>query len=359
MGRPIRLLFVGLLLNGFLISSQLLSQESFNPETEYLRIRTMAFEGDYDSSKVAAWKLLKDYPSYGDVRVLLGRILAWQKDYKNAAAVIDTLLAVEPNNADALAAKRDILLWSKDNTPVATDIRAGYYFDRFTEPYSRFWQVFSAGAGHRFGWGPAAAYVNAGHLNTGGISPRNVTELQFEAEAYPHLGTKNYAYLDYAYSPGTVFPTHRAAFELWQVLPAGFAISAGLNYYHFDRDIFIGLASVEKYLGKYWLSGKVYVYFKDNGPTTSFYLNVRRYFNDIDYLQLTLGTGTAPDEPFDIQSDIMRLSANSVRLAYYGRMTTRLFMRIGAGYSREEFEESVLRNRFEGSINLIYAIKMK
>ena len=51
-------------------------------------------------------------------------------------------------------------------------------------------------------------------------------------------------------------------------------------------------------------------------PRTSFYLNVRRYFNDIDYLQLTLGTGTAPDEPFEIQSDIMRLSANSVRLTY-------------------------------------------
>lgn len=359
MGKPIILLFVGLLLNGLFNSSQLLSQESFNPETEYLRIRAIAFDGDYDTAVVAARKLLKAYPSYGDVRVLLARILAWQKDYKQAEAVIDTLLLAEPNNADALAAKRDISLWSKENTPVATDLRAGYYFDYFTEPYSRFWQVFSAGAGHRFGWGPAAAQVNVGNLNVGGATPFTATELQFEAEAYPSLGAKNYAYLNYAYSPGNYFPTHRAAFELWQVLPAGWAISGGLNYYYFDRNIFIGLASVEKYLGKFWLSGKIYLYFKDNGPTTSFYLNVRRYFNDIDYLQLTLGTGTAPDEPFDVQSDIMRLSANSIRLTYYGRMTTRLFLRIGAGYSREEFQESVFRDRFEGNINLIYAIKMK
>jgi YaiO family outer membrane protein len=359
MGKSVLSLFVGFLLNVLLINTQLLSQETFNPETEYLRIRTIAFDGDYATAAAAARKLVNAYPAYGDARVLLGRILAWQKDYENAAAVIDTLLMTEPNNGDALAAKRDITLWSKENTPVATDIRAGYYFDYFTEPYSRFWQVFSAGAGHRFGWGPAAAGVNIGNLNVGGSSPFTATELQFEAEAYPHLGAKNYAYLSYAYSPGNYFPTHRAAFELWQVLPAGWAISGGLNYYYFDRNIFIGLASVEKYLGKYWLSGKVYVYFKDNGPTTSFYLNARRYFNDIDYLQLTLGTGTAPDEPFDIQSDIMRLSANSIRLTYYGRMSKRLFLRVGAGYTREEFQESVLRNRFEGNINLIYAIKMK
>ena len=359
MGKPIFLLFVGFLLNVLLINSQLLSQETFNPEAEYLRIRTIAFDGDYVTAAAAARKLLNAYPSYGDVRVLLGRILAWQKDYEQAAAVIDTLLAAEPDNGDALAARRDITLWSKENTPVATDIRAGYYFDYFKEPYSRFWQVFSAGAGHRFAWGPAAAGVNVGNLNVGGVSPFNATELQFEAEAYPTLGAKNYAYLGYAYSPGNYFPTHRAAIEIWQVLPAGWAISGGLNYYYFDRNIFIGLASVEKYLGKYWLSGKIFVYFKEDRPTTSFYFNARRYFNDNDYLQLTLGTGTAPDEPFDIQSDIMRLSANSIRLTYYGRMSKRLFLRVGAGYSREEFQESVLRDRFEGNINLIYAIKMK
>ncbi len=358
MGKRLAILFVGLLLNG-LINQQLFSQEGFNPETEYLRIRTMAFDGEYDAAVAAARKLLNDYPTYGDVRVLLARVLAWQKDYKQAAAVIDTLLMTEPNNADALDAKRDITLWSKENTPVATDVRVGYTFDYFTEPYTRFWQVFKAGAGHRFGWGPAYAGVNAGNLKTGGITPRTATELQFEAEAYPTLSSKNYAYLAYAYSPGSYFPHHRAAVELWQVLPKGWAVSAGLNYYYFDRNIYIGLVSVEKYLGKYWLSGKCFVYFKDNGPTTSYYLNVRRYFNDIDYLQLTLGTGTAPDEPFDIQSDIMRLSANSIRLSYYGRLTTRLFLRVGAGYSREEFEESILRDRFEGNINLIYAIKMK
>jgi YaiO family outer membrane protein len=355
----LKFLFVELVLIGLLTLSPLYSQETINPESEYLRIREMAFSGDYSGAAVAARKLLNAFPSYGDVRILLGRILAWQKDYEQAAAVIDTLLQTEPNNADALDAKRDISLWSKENTAVATDLRVGYSFDYFTRPYTRFWQVFKAGAGHRLSWGPAAAGINVGDLIAHDTTSFYATELQFEAEAYPSLSDKNYAYLAYAYSPGKYFPTHRAAFEIWQVLPAGWAMSAGINYYYFDRNIFIALASVEKYLGKYWFSGKCFVYFKDNGPTASFYLNARRYFNNFDYLQLTLGTGTAPDEPFDIQSDIMRLSANSIRLAYNVSVTSKVALRVGVGYSREEYEESVMRDRFEGNINLIYALKMK
>lgn len=359
MHRYLILLFVGLIIPGLLNISQLLSQENINPEEEYLRIRTMAFEGDHTTAAAAARKLVNSFPEYGDARILLGRILAWQKNYKEAAAVIDTLLMTEPDNADALSAKRDISLWSKENTAVATDLRTGYSFDHFTMPYTRFWQVFSVGAGHRFSWGPAAAGINIGNLITDDETNIYATELQFEAETYPRISDKNYAYLAYAYSPGKYFPTHRAAVELWQVLPEGWALSGGLNYYYFDRNIFIALGSVEKYIGKFWLSGKCYVYFKDDGPTTSFYLNIRRYFTDFNYLQLTLGTGTAPDEPFDIQSDIMRLSAQSIRLTYNFTVTGKFTVRLGAGYSREEYEESLMRDRFEGNINLIYALKMK
>jgi YaiO family outer membrane protein len=356
------LLFVGLIIPVLLNISQLISQEITDPESEYMRIRTMAFGGDYAEAASAARRLVNAYPEYGDARVLLGRILAWQKDFKQAAAVIDTLLLSDPDNGDALEVKRDISLWSKENTAVATDVRAGYSFDYFTLPYTRFWQVFSAGAGHRFGWGPASAGINMGHLIAEGETSFTATEFQFEAEAYPRISNKNYAYLNYAFSPGSYFPTHRGAFEIWQILPEGFAISGGLNYYYFDRNIFIALASVEKYAGKFWFSGKCFVYFKDDGPRTSFYVNARRYFNDFNYLQLTLGTGTAPDEPFGIREDINRLSATSIRLLYNFTAGGKLTVKVGAGYSREEYDSeggTALRDRFEGIVNLVYAIKMK
>lgn len=364
MGRQLKHIFVGLFLVLITGISQLQAQENLDPEAEYKRIREIAFSGHYSEAAAAARNLVNAFPSYGDARVLLARILAWQKDFNQASAVIDTLLQSEPANHDALEVKKDIMLWSKEQTPVATDLRAGYSFDYFTVPYYRFWQVFKAGAGHRFNWGTAAAYINTGNIALGENPVVHATELQFEAEAYPVLSKKNYAYLDYAYSPGSYFPSHRAAAELWQILPAGWAVSAGLNYYYFDRDIFIALVSVEKYIKKYWFSGKCYVYFKDNGPTTSFYLNARRYMNDKDYLQLTLGTGSAPDEPFDIQSDTERLNANSIRLTYNFAVTPRITLRAGAGYSREKFEvgdyqDSGYRDRFEGIIDFVYAIKMK
>ena len=149
---------------------------------------------------------------------------------------------------------------------------------------------------------------------------------------------KNYAYFDYAFSNGSYFPRHRAALEVWQNLPSGWAISAGLNYYYFDRNIFIASASVEKYIGKYWLSAKSFIHFKDKGPTTSFYVNARRYFTDSDYFQVTAGTGTAPDEPFDIQTDLMRLSANSIRMAYNLSVTNKIMIRIG----QDTQEKSIL-----------------
>jgi hypothetical protein len=34
-------------------------------------------------------------------------------------------------------------------------------------------------------------------------------------------------------------------------------------------------------------------------------------------------------------------------------------MRLNAGYSREEYAEEIWRDRFEGGVNFIYAIKMK
>ena len=119
-GQTFNIFSFGNHLSGLLYSMPLLSQESYNPEAEYMRIRDIAFSGRYAEASAAARQLVNDYPSYGDARILLGRILAWQKEFDQAAAVIDTLLQTDPNNADALAARRDISLWSKENTPVAT-----------------------------------------------------------------------------------------------------------------------------------------------------------------------------------------------------------------------------------------------
>jgi YaiO family outer membrane protein len=339
--------------------SDLFSQTIANPEEEYSRIRTLALSGDYTLAEPAARNLVKQYPDYGDARILLGRIIAWQGNYDEASAVIDTLLQTEPDNSDAREALTDIRRWSRDrsqqNTP-PTDIRAGYFFDTYSKPHDRLWQVFSLGAGHRFSWGSAVATANMGHINIGPPDEVSDNNMQFAIEAWPDITSKNYAYVAYAYSPGPWFPKHRAALELWQTLPKGFAISAGVNYYYFDHNIFLPTLSVEKYLGNYWFSVRGYLYFKDIGITSSFYLNARRYFGTTDYLQFTLGAGTAPDEPYDVMTDLERQRAASVRLSYFNQITSHWSVRVGAGYSYEKYDEYNYRNRFEGNISLIRGI---
>jgi YaiO family outer membrane protein len=155
------------------------------------------------------------------------------------------------------------------------------------------------------------------------------------------------------------FPAHRINAEYWHSFKYGLVASAGMHYYYFNRNIFIGTISIEKYYKSWWFSPRMYLYFKDIGVTTSFYLTARKYFNDINWLQLTLGYGTAPDEPFDIATDLDRQNAFSVRLAYYTSITNDLFLRVGAGYSREEYAVSLQRNRFEGSLNLIYVLNKR
>ena len=356
-GRYISLILI--LVVTMMTGSGLFSQTITNPEDEYARIRTLAFSGNYSEAEPAARNLVKQFPGYGDARVLLGRILAWQGHYEDATAVIDTLLQTDPENTDANEALRDIRRWSRDrsqqNTP-PTDIRAGYFFDTFSEPYHRFWQVYSLGAGHRFSWGPAVATVNLGQIDFGAPDIFRDNDIQFSAEAWPELSKNNYAYIAYAYSPGPWFPKHRAALEVWQTLPAGFAVSAGINYYYFDNSIYIGTISLEKYLGDWWFSARSYLYFKDIGVTTSFYLTARKYFGTTDYLQLTVGTGTAPDEPFNIMTDIERQSASSIRLTYFRQISSYWSFKVGAGYSYEKYNETGYRSRFEGNIGVIRGI---
>lgn len=405
----------------FILNFTAFSQIITDPEAEYSRIRSLAHNGNLKEAEVAAISLLDSFPDYGDAWILLARIYGWQEKYDPARGILDSILAKQPDNTDAVEARIDLALWtgennlaveladrilaadptnnsildkknqaekalesadttmavttsSKDSLTISqpgkinatnldktgkTDIRAGYYFDTFSEPYGRFWQVFQAGASHLLRFGRVIGGINIGNLHTNADPPVKATEIQFEAEAYPVISQSDYAWLGYAYSPGQYFPAHRITAEYWHSFNWGWVASAGMRYYYFDSNIFIGTLSGEKYYKSWWFSPRAYFYFKNIGITTSLYLTARKYFNDINWLQLTVGFGTAPDEPFDISADLERMNAFSCRLAYFRSITQDLFIRAGIGYSREEYAATLQRNRFEGGLNLIYVLNRK
>ena len=73
------LLIFGLLIAGLFIVIPLMSQNITDPESEFQRVRTIAFNGDYASAATAARKLVNMFPTYGDARILLGRIFHGKK----------------------------------------------------------------------------------------------------------------------------------------------------------------------------------------------------------------------------------------------------------------------------------------
>ncbi|HCC71737.1 MAG TPA: hypothetical protein DEQ09_11380, partial [Bacteroidales bacterium] len=335
---------------------------------------TVAYEGRLEEAESMARLLVRDNPGYGDAAVLLARIIAWQGRYDEAINMLDSLLVAEPDHEDAINARETITGWSEsaaqeervpeeaapveamnDTLAGGVDIFLGYYFDTFREPYSRFWQIFRLGAQYETSIGPLLATANFGNIQ-GDTDPETVkTGIQVQAEFWPKITERSYAWLAYAYSPFKYFPRHRAAAELWYNIDKGWALSGGASYYYFDRNIIIPTVSIEKYLRKYWLSARTYIHVKDVGTSESVFLSARRYFNEVDYLQITAGVGTAPDEPWDLAADLDRQKAAAFKIILNKGLGNSITIKAGAGYSREEYVNALRRNRFEGFMNIIYS----
>jgi YaiO family outer membrane protein len=390
-----------------------------HPEDGFALMRKAASEGDYPGAKRIASQLLEANPDYHDVSIYLSRVYGWNSQYDSAFAILEDVISKAPGLTDAYLAYVDLCYWQNDweklksvaekaievtnsddvraryalalyhtgelqqaisqadtvlehdpANSVARDVRRlsmlesdtrewfGHYsYDFFSEPYLRRWHMLTAGMEQPFSFGKIIPFINAG-TNAGGDAFKASSDVQFNLESYIILTKKNYMLAGYGISPGKYFPSHRAILDVWQTLPAGFAVSAGVRYFYWESHFFYWNLGVEKYHGNYWFALKNYLFFKDYGASSSHYLTARRYLNSSkDNLSLTLGYGTAPDEPVVVISDLDRLNAASVRadLSKLVRSSVRLYFSFG--YSYEEFEKDQTRNRFNFSAGAYFKLR--
>jgi YaiO family outer membrane protein len=224
-------------------------------------------------------------------------------------------------------------------------------YDHFLKPYVRNGYMLTMGVLGRVGRVSLNPSVNAGYLAG---EPTMSTDLQFNLDAYITNGRKNYAMVGYGYSPDgdfNYFPGHKAAAEFWQVLPAAFEISAGIRYFYWQEHFLFPTFSLEKYVSSYWLSLRNYLFFKEHGVSGSYYFSLRRYFTSkFDHLTITLGYGTAPDEPVTVITELERLNAASVRIDFSKRLGNMVRLGMGLGYSYEEYQDMEYRNRIHARL---------
>jgi len=362
-----------------------------NPEEEFSRMRDLAGAGDYSSAKQIGYKLLEENEAYHDVALYLARILGWESSFDSAYMVLDRVMAMEPGLYEAYATCVDLAYWENNLEKLdscaarATELEPdsagvfdgykialrqgepqskrpeifGYYsYDHFSVPYAHNWHMLTAGGEIPFKYGTLIPSLNWGYM-AGASSP--ASDLQINLDAYLTLSKKAYALLAYGVSPNgelDYFPGHRAAAELWYALPKGFGISAGLRYFYWDQNFTFLTFSAEKYAGNYWFSFRNYLFFKEYGVSGSYYLSARRYFDTkFNHLTLTLGYGTAPDEPINVVTDLERLSAVSGRLEFSKKLTPGIRGIAMVGYAWEEYTDQEYRSRIDFRLGAYFVIK--
>ena len=243
-------------------------------------------------------------------------------------------------------------------------ILTGFEADIYSQPYYRNYDIVSGGFGYKGNLTAIYGKVNLGYLykEADGIQLDKIrNQAQFEIDYWQCFSKSKSTsiWFNYAYSQDLLFPNHRFVFEIWQKLFAGFLVSGGVNHYMFTNGndaTFMNLG-LEKYFGRWWIEGKTYLYLKKPNPTTSYSLTGRVFFKDVNFLQLGIGAGSAQDEPFLIESDLLRQFAYSTNIKY----TTNVFkgrMRVATGftYMYEEYKTDMWRNRYAFGVGLIYNI---
>jgi YaiO family outer membrane protein len=177
---------------------------------------------------------------------------------------------------------------------------------------------------------------------------------QFEADAYPTLGKKGYAYLNSGYSGSGVFPQWRFGGELFRALPRAFEASAGFRQLRFEGSDPVTLltGSVGRYSGNYWYSLRPYFREKDNGLSSSATLTARRYYADADnWVGGRIGYGSSPSDDL-LLSQLARTGTMSAAVNASRSTSPRAVTLWTFSFEREELLGSRVRNHWEAGAGL-------
>jgi len=250
-------------------------------------------------------------------------------------------------------------LWSQVDTTGHLQVLTGYYNDMYSEPYTRTFNVFYGGVGYKSPNTSIFGKVNYNMLSKsldGTYLEPKTTGLQYELDYYQRLTKSTTSWWNYAYSNGDGFPNHRFMMRVWQKLPSAFLVSGGMSYYNFaDNHTHFLNFGVEKYFGKYWLEYRMFVPLYQPDVTLSHFINARRFFKDVNYLQLSLGYGPCDDDPWDADN-LTVLKSYSIGLLYVTRLGDVVGLRTGVSYMYENYINDEWRNRYSVVLGLTFNI---
>ncbi len=325
--------------------------------------RALADDGRRDEAVTLLKGHLKASPTDVDARLLLGIVLSWEGEYGEARDALRAVLQAAPTYADAIAALYNVELWSGHprDAKAAADmgLRLSPNDNRFllarrsaVDAIDRL-RRWEATGGYRYDWFSDGAtpwresYASlkyatpVGSLIVSGARAErfSLSDNQFEVEMYPRIRSGTYAYVAYAYAPHEqLYPKYRYAADIYQSLGAGFEGSVGFRRLGFASVTDLYVASLNKYVGNWLLTGRMYYVPNRTGNSSkSFHGSFRRYFgaDGTSYLGARYSRGFAREEVVSI-NDFEVLNSDTVAAELQSNLGSRWRTSLAASSSRQD-----------------------
>ncbi|MCW3073331.1 MAG: hypothetical protein JWP69_400 [Flaviaesturariibacter sp.] len=324
-----------------------------DPDAAFKTARELTFSGKRQEGRNLALRILAKYPSYSEIKTFVGRTYAWEGSYDSARLYFREVSTTEPKLLDnyiawidterwaeqpaqALELTDQALLYFRDDIELLyrkaklyaltgrvadakmlthkvlrvdskhgptyillqelrsqllyNGVAAGITLDGFSKYYDAMYSSFIQGSKITRA-GSILARVNY-------ASRFGKTAFQPEIDLYPKIFKSIYAYLNYGFSNGELFPKQRIGAEIFTSLPNSFEASLGLRHLYFGKGskVTVYTGSIGYYVGNYWLSLRPNITPDSGSTSVSASLTARKYFARAErYVSLRVSAGFSPE----------------------------------------------------------------
>ncbi len=243
--------------------------------------------------------------------------------------------------------------WSQDPnrseivpTKKSNAVTVNYVYDSFFNDIDD-WNQLSASLSRRIGKVKVIGRINAARRFSS-------TGNQFEVDAYPSFYEGAYGYFNVGYSQSSIFPHWRMGGEYFQSLPDSFEASLGFRQLQFTSStVFMYTGTLSKYWGNYLFSIRPYYIPSSSGNSLSGSLSVRRYWNDLSYIAITVGQGYSADTQVSTQGTFQS-SSYKIGIDTEMDVGSDYLFSASLGFSKELVRPEVYRNDLTFGVGITY-----
>ena len=329
-----------------------IDKNPINEDAYYYLINIELDEKKYNNAEIIIDQAIASHPEDKGFEQKKLVVYQLQKDRKKEYQYLKTLQLKNPNDDQITQ-----LLFQLESKLRTDRIGINYSFTSFDREGYGPWHLGSLQYIKERQWGSLIGRVNYADRLSSGQSIAN--GFQYEVESYFFTGKNNYSYVNVAYSEDAVFPKLRLGYSFYQNFKKGWEGDLGIRYLKTQdgTEFTTGVVGVGKYIDSYWVNLRTFIQKDKEDYYPAVTLTVRYYFDTrFDYITLTSGYGSSPEERTTLGQFKERISLDSYRIGagYFKLFNNHYVTGIQLTYNQQEYIRNSTQNELELSLMLQY-----